>query len=185
MISQSGESNDQRLSPNESNEKNGYNEQQQSLGDRILMAAENGDICEVKTCLKIDKSLVHSVDSDLYTPLHRSAYGNHIQVMKLLIDSGANPTARTATGWTPLHSAAQWAHIDAVDLLLNCGADINAVSDGGNTALHLAAKHKKRNLLELLLYNEDIDSLAKNDSGESAYDIAYRASPLYQLWQYL
>lgn len=150
-----------------------------------LKAAERGDFEVLDKCLELWPDCVHAVDSDGYTPLHRSSYNNHTKVMRRLIASGADVCARTVDGWTPLHCAAKWAHIEAVDLLLNCCADINAISNGGNTALHLVANHNKRPLLELLLYNEDIDVDIKNQSGETAYQIAKRSSPLYQLWHYL
>ena len=155
------------------------------INEKILKAAEDGDLSAVKKCLEINPQSVGAVDSDLYTPLHRSTYNNHIQVMKQLIKSGADVSARTIDGWTPLHCAAKWGHIEAIDLLINCGADINAVSNGGNTALHLAANLNNRPLLELLLHNEDINIHMKNESGDTAYQIAKRSSPLYQLWHYL
>ncbi|CAG2169828.1 unnamed protein product [Oppiella nova] len=163
--------------------RNNFNELH--LNEMILKAAEDGDLLGVKWCLSRDQSVVMAVDSDLYTPLHRSAYNNHTEVMRLLIGRGADVRARTLDGWTPLHCASKWANTGAADLLINCGADINAVSDGGNTALHLAASHNNRQLLELFLHNQDIDITLTNDSGETAYQIAKRSSPLHQLWQYL
>ena len=162
-----------------------HHEWHKRLSAIILKAAEKGIVSVVDKCLRLRPDCVRAVDSDCYTPLHRSSYNNHIQVMRHLLKYGADVSARTSDGWTPLHCAAKWGHIEAVDLLLNCGADINAVSNGGNTALHLAANYNKRPLLELLLYNEDIDVDIKNQSGETAYQIAKRSSPLYQLWNYL
>lgn len=156
------------------------------LNEEILKAAENGDLLTVNKCLKLDPQCVRAVDTDLYTPLHRSTYNNHIEIMHKLIQSGADISAKTIDGWTRLHCAAKWGHIEAIDgLLLNCGADINAVSNGGNTALHLAANLNNRPLVELLLHNQDIDIDIKNQCGETAYQIARRASPQYQLWNYL
>ncbi|CAG2100378.1 unnamed protein product [Medioppia subpectinata] len=156
-----------------------------NANETILKCAENGDLLGVRECLERDPRLVLAVDSDRYTPLHRSSYNNHIQVMRLLIQSGADVSARTTDGWTPLHCASKWSHVSAADLLINCGADINAVSNGGNTALHLAANHNNRPLVELFLFNEDTDTTLANESGETAYHIAKRSSPLYQLWHYL
>jgi ankyrin repeat protein len=155
------------------------------LNEEILKAAENGDIVTVNKCLKIDKNLVRIEDSDGYTPLHRATYNNHIEVVKLLIESGANVSSRTSDGWQPIHSAAKWQHIQLLDLLVSCGADVNAVSNGGNTALHLAANHNSREVLEFLLFHEDIDVNLKNDCGETAFDIAKRSSKYYRLWDYL
>jgi ankyrin repeat protein len=155
------------------------------LNEEILKAAENGDIHRVKECLKIDKNLLQIHDSDGYTALHRATYNNHIEVVKLLIESGANVSSRTSDGWQPIHSAAKWGHIQILDLLVSCGAHVNAVSSGGNTPLHLAANHNSKEVLEFLLFHEDIDVTLKNDCGETAFDIANRSSKYYRLWDYL
>jgi ankyrin repeat protein len=173
--------NEKKCKENEINKK----EKKIDLKEEILKAAENGDIDRVKKCLNIDKNLVEVDDSDGYTALHRATYNNHIEVVKLLIESGANVCSRTADGWQPIHSAAKWKHIHLLDFLLASGADINAVSNGGNTALHLAANHNSKEVIEFLLFHEDIDVTLKNDCGETAFDIAKRSSNYYRLWDYL
>lgn len=45
-----------------------------------------------------------AVDEDGYTPLHRAAYSNNVDIAKILLQHGANVNARTEFEWTPLHS---------------------------------------------------------------------------------
>ena len=49
----------------------------------MLWAAENGNIDEVKRLLDEDQNLLHYVDNDGYSPLHRASYNNHIHVVKV------------------------------------------------------------------------------------------------------
>ena len=50
---------------------------------RTLWAAETGNIEVLNEMLSTDASLVHSVDSDGYTPLHRAAYEGHVCVAEV------------------------------------------------------------------------------------------------------
>ena len=57
---------------------------------------------------------------------------------RLLLDAGADPDARQASGWTPLHSAAHNGDLELVELLLARGADPAAANDDGTTVLSMA-----------------------------------------------
>lgn len=50
----------------------------------ILWAAENGDIQRVSELLASNCNLTQVTDKDGYTPLHRAAYNNHIQVVNVI-----------------------------------------------------------------------------------------------------
>jgi ankyrin repeat protein len=85
------------------------------------------------------------------TPFLRAAKSDDLEVMRLLLDNGANPLLATRTRVTPLMAAAGvgWrdgkSHgtepdaIEAIKLCLDRGADINAVTDKGQTALQGAS----------------------------------------------
>ena len=50
---------------------------------RILWAAENNKLEEVQQLLAADPSLVHSTDKDGYSPLHRAAYSDHLEMAEV------------------------------------------------------------------------------------------------------
>lgn len=100
--------------------------------DHVLWAAENGELRTLKEILSRQPGLVHARDSDGYTPLHRAAYSNHINVIAYLLSLGANISAKTEMGWTPLHSACNWNNYASVARLLAAGSDPGALSDGGS-----------------------------------------------------
>jgi ankyrin repeat protein len=88
------------------------------------------------------------------TPLLRAAKSGDTQVVKLLLEKGANPKAVTRNGVNGLMMAANVAAreedrtgrgktqkeaIDTIALLLASGVDVNAVDNQGRTAMHGAA----------------------------------------------
>jgi hypothetical protein len=151
----------------------------------VLSYAENGSLHLLKQLICKDPDLVHVRDSDNYTPLHRACYNNHVEVIKLLIEYGADTRAKTHENWEPLHCACKWSHVEAASLMLHNGAYINALTNGNVTPLHLASATKNRNLIELLLYHPDINLDIKNNSGDTALDIARRYNPYYKLFEYI
>lgn len=155
-------------------------------GKRILLAAEKGRLFELVNCMHADPSLVSFTDDDKYTPLHRASYGGRIDCVKYLLKHGANLEAKTVDDWTPLHCAVRWNNIEIADYLIKKGANVNAKSTGGNTPLHVAASNGRYvitcDIIQLLLYHPNCDFTIKNNSGDTAYDIAKRSGPFYKYW---
>ena len=131
---------------------------------RILIAARLGNIASVKAMLTRDPTLVHaSMKRSEYlanlkqginvgdTPIYEAAAYNHPELVKLLLDYGADINARTSSGETPLHGAVAAHHLSMVTLLLDNGADINASLASGQTPLRLAVIKGYADIAELLL----------------------------------
>ncbi|MDE2686611.1 MAG: ankyrin repeat domain-containing protein [Chloroflexota bacterium] len=107
------------------------------------------------------------------TPLHwtvnRSEYQIRGEIMKLLLEHGANVEARDEYGNTPLHSVGflnienleERGHPSFVEILLNYGADIHARNDNGDTPLHRA--HKPEIAKALLNYGANVNE--RNEEG--------------------
>ena len=72
-------------------------------------------------------------------PLHGAVAGRHTDVVRLLLESGANPNVKQMGGWTPLHGAANHGDVGQVRLLLAHGGDRSMQSDDGKTARDMAA----------------------------------------------
>lgn len=71
-------------------------------------------------------------------PLHSAAAGRSAEIVKLLLEAGADPKVKQGHGWTALHSAAQHGDADMSQTLLRHGADSSAKADNGQTPLDLA-----------------------------------------------
>ena len=103
--------------------------------------AENGDYANVKQFLDHNPSLINSLHSEELpdTPLHLAAWQGHVDIVRLLLDRGADVNARGDGGRTPLHYAAYWGHLDVVELLIEEGADVTLTTEFGHTPLVTAA----------------------------------------------
>jgi ankyrin repeat protein len=99
-----------------------------------------------------------------------------VEVMRLLLDHGADPTINTHLNITPLMAAAgiAWASnqdpaneeqvLQAVKLLVEeTGADVNAVNDVGETAMHAAAYRGANSVVQYLFdKGAKLDVVAKD-----------------------
>ena len=74
------------------------------------------------------------------TALHSGASRLQSEVVRVLLEAGANPDVRQSGGWTPLHAAAMNGDLVSVELLLAAGADAAATNDEGRTVADLAAE---------------------------------------------
>jgi len=150
---------------------------------RLLWAAQHNQMDIVKAIIKDKPGLLSVKDEDGYTPLHRASYSGHVDVMRELLNAGADPSATTMEGWTPLHSACRWNQAAGAELLLAHGAPLNLTTQGGQTALHLAAfGTNSRETLELLLTQPCVDGTLVNCQGDTARDISMRNSLHYPLF---
>ncbi|XP_017068167.1 ankyrin repeat domain-containing protein 49 [Drosophila eugracilis] len=157
---------------------------QSSIERMILWAVNENRLSEVREILRLDADAVNSKDNDGYTPLHRAAYNNFVDMAKLLLQHRADPNARTELGWTPLHSACKWNNADCVHLLLQFGADVNAESEGKQTPLHITATVSNcRNTATVLLLNRNIKPRKENNSEELASVIARRTGMSFPIFE--
>jgi len=72
------------------------------------------------------------------TPLHVAVKTGKIDIVKFLVQYGANVNKKTNSG-VPLSFAAGRGYVDIIEYLLDCGADINLPNREGETPLHYAA----------------------------------------------
>ena len=98
------------------------------------------------------------------TPLHTHAGEGRKEVVKILINAGANVNAKNDSGSTPLIAAAFDGDKEIVKLLIAKGANVNPKTDLGNTPLHSAALNGRKEIVELLIAN-GADVNANNVAG--------------------
>jgi len=77
-------------------------------------------------------------------PFREVSNRNPIDAVKLLLQAGANPDAKTPDGDTALHLAAFAGKLDIVRTLVEGGADINVKDSAGKTALQVVSEQKPR-----------------------------------------
>ena len=72
------------------------------------------------------------------TAMHSAVSRLQSDVVRILLDAGANPNVRQSAGWTPLHAAAMNGDLPSVELLLAAGADPTATNEEGRSVIDLA-----------------------------------------------
>lgn len=80
-------------------------------------------------------------------------------LVKLLLDKGANPAQPDVNGRTTLHVAAKWGLVEIVRLLVERGADTEAMDHGQRTALHNAAQYGPEAIEVLLELGADVNAV--------------------------
>src|SRR5438552_10322438 len=83
-------------------------------------------------------------------PLHSAVAGQHTDIVRLLIDHGADVTACQTEEFTPLHQAAANGQMEVAELLLSRGAKVDAKTQKGKTPLDLATENKQSKMVDLL-----------------------------------
>jgi ankyrin repeat protein len=86
----------------------------------ICVAANWGFDFLVRARLANDPSMVTIMDGRT-SPLHEAARENHIQIVRLLLDQGANPLLSNGDGKTPLDLALENGHAEVAELLRDAG----------------------------------------------------------------
>ena len=74
-------------------------------------------------------------------PLLDAARRGEVEVVRSLLDGGADVNAARGDGLTALHAAAERGHLDVAKLLISAGAELDAGTRIGRyTPLHLAGR---------------------------------------------
>ncbi len=83
--------------------------------------------------------------------LHTAARLGDLAIVKSLIEEMADINAKDTSGQTSLHYAAEYGRKDIAELLIANGANVNAKDKDGNTPGHVALGKNNRSTLELLI----------------------------------
>ncbi|RKK66726.1 hypothetical protein BFJ69_g15146 [Fusarium oxysporum] len=75
----------------------------------------------------------------------------HVEVVKLLLDKGADVNIPDKDGWTPVFSASWNGYVEVVKLLLDKGADVNIPDKNGWTPVSAASANGHVEVVKLLL----------------------------------
>jgi ankyrin repeat protein len=116
----------------------------------ILIAATLGDEARVREILRADPSFANATDPCCRRPLSGAASKGHTNIVRLLLDHGADPNAKEAIcqGGYSLHEAAEKGFIEIAQLLLDKGAIPEHWVDSSGDSIFASQRHP--NILHLL-----------------------------------
>ncbi len=70
--------------------------------------------------------------------LHAAVAGRNLEIVKAVLEAGADPNAQQQAGFRPMHEAGANANRALAELLLKHGADPSLTTDDGKSAIDLA-----------------------------------------------
>ena len=139
----------------------------QLLASDIHVAAETGNVEQLRTLLSANPALVNEGDTAQSLPLHLAALNGHLEAVQLLIESGAGVSAPDREHTKPLTCACMRGHREVAEYLLGHGASVAERDDRGTTPLLAAAASGNLDLVRFLVEKGAVVSDRTND-GESA-----------------
>ena len=107
-----------------------------------------------------------------YTSLHRAVLRKHSDVVKVLIDAGADVEAKTDNGCAPLHRACMVGNPEIVQMLVEAGADVCEMDDKSDRCLSVAARYGHTETVRYLVGLPEVDVNHRNLLGHTALDRA-------------
>ena len=88
---------------------------------RICDAIKRGDVDAVKSSIAKGVDLTATIDTRGFTPLHLAVEAGHMDIIRLLLESGVEVNIKSTYGWTPLKIAAREGHLEIADYLISKG----------------------------------------------------------------
>ena len=140
----------------------------------IFEAAKHGDLQMVKTILAADPSKLNAVDANKYTPLHWASMRAHWDIVRYLIENGADLNVVGGDGGTQINWAVHHDNLDIIQLMVEKGARLNIQNRWGMTELHTAVWRGCIQVAEFLL-EKGSDPNIKTNEGWTVMHMAYRS----------
>ncbi|XP_029023352.1 histone-lysine N-methyltransferase EHMT2 isoform X2 [Betta splendens] len=141
-------------------------------------AAKLGNLEIVRMLLETGQVDVNAQDNGGWTPIIWAAEHKHVEVIKALLNRGADVTVKDKELNVCLHWAAYAGNVDIAELVLNAGCSLASVNMHGDTPLHIAAREGYLECVTLFLSRgADIDIM--NREGDTPLSLARSDTPVW------
>ncbi len=102
--------------------------------------------------MKIETSLGDNILT-YETLLYIASHHGKVNVIKKLLELGADPNLQARNGWSPLFIASRQGHLEVVEVLIKAGADVTFKNKNDMSCLNIAAYGGHLNIVKQLLLN--------------------------------
>lgn len=127
--------------------------------EKLLQSSRRGDLNAVLSLLEVrsPKNCSKNIDVNCkgrskanqgWTPLHLAAYFGHKDVVRALLENGADVNARNGMGDTPLHRAAFTGRAEVVTLLIEHEADVTIINGEGRKPSQVTNSSEVKHLIK-------------------------------------
>ena len=138
----------------------------------LILAAYYGHTETVRYLVGLPEVDLNDSDYRGCTSLHRAVLQKHSDVVKVLIDAGADVEAKDSKGRTPLHCGCTVKYPEIVQMLVEAGGDVCEVDVKGDRCLNVAARHGAIETVRYLVGLPEVDVSHINLLGHTALDHA-------------
>ncbi|UCK58910.1 hypothetical protein AFCA_001744 [Aspergillus flavus] len=125
-------------------------------------------------------SLIHELKPDVnnrgydeQTPLGVASEEGNLEIVRTLLEQGADVTMADIDGWTPIYTASHNGHTQVVRLLIENGSNVNTSESGGWTPVNTACYQGHVETVKLLLKSGADIYTATNKGITPLYAAAY------------
>jgi ankyrin repeat protein len=118
-------------------------------GDSVIVNAMYGHSVQVAKIL-IEAGADINTTTSRWTPLQFTIFRNQTDLLRLLVDNGADIESSHGILGTPLHTASAFANLEAVGLLLKKGVNVNAIGGDHESPLYSAVSHWQQSSFEVI-----------------------------------
>jgi ankyrin repeat protein len=116
--------------------------------DEIHSIIQDGDSKKVIHLIEANPELIKSMDDSQRTPLHLAARFGGTDLVKFLIDRGADLDARSYNDFTPLHVCST---ASVAQMLVKSGSDTTLIDSWGMTALQYTVLQGRKEIAEAMI----------------------------------
>lgn len=139
---------------------------------QIFDFISRGDLHSL-TSLLHQYPLSHRISNwDKQSPLHIACRGGNLEIVKRLLDLGADPNSVDKLGMSPLMEACSIGNLDIMKVLVDANAEIDAVTISRQTLLWFATLHGSPEAVRYLLDELKIDPNAAREDGVTPLMVA-------------
>lgn len=117
-------------------------------------AAKSSDQKSIQELVNFGHNINQKESIFSQAPIHKaieSKKDDKYEVLKKMLDMGADPNIKDSNGWTALHYACQFGDSEAVDILIKANIKLDSYSNNGRTPLHFAANFNFPSIVKYLL----------------------------------